>query len=83
MAFVLHNFKGKIRDYGNMESVNIANNYEEAFKEHEQESPLLMQLLMQEEILRSKIRPNRFFKGLIFALPISLFMWSIIIWVIL
>ena len=63
-----------------MESVNIAKNYEEAFEEYGQESPLLMQSVMQEEILQSKIGPNRFFKGLIIALPISLFMWGIIIW---
>jgi hypothetical protein len=57
-----------------MESVNIAKNYEEAFEEHEQESPLLMP---------SKIRSNRFFEGLIFAIPISLVIWGIIIYVLL
>lgn len=57
-----------------MESVNIAKNYKEAFEEYEQESPLLMP---------SKIRPNRFFEGLIFAIPISLVMWGIIIYVLL
>ena len=63
-----------------MESVKLANNYGEIFEEYEQESALLMQSVMQEEILRSKIRTNRFFRGLIFALPISLFIWGIIIW---
>lgn len=62
-----------------MESVNIVNNYEDAFEEYEQESFLLI----QEEILQSKIRPNRFFRGLIFSLPISLLIWGIIIWAIL
>jgi len=63
-----------------MESVRIANNYEEASEEYDQESLLFMRSLMQEEILRSKIKPNRFFKGLIRALPIILLMWGIIIW---
>ena len=63
-----------------MESVNIANNYGEVFEENKQEFPLFMQSVMQEEILRSEIRTNRFFRGLIFALPISLFMWGIIVW---
>jgi hypothetical protein len=66
-----------------MESVNIANIYEEALEEYEQESPLLMQSVMQEEILQPDIGPNRLFRGLIFALPISLLIWGIIIWVIL
>jgi hypothetical protein len=57
-----------------MESVNIAKNYEEGFEEYEQKSPLLMP---------SKIRPNRFFEGLIFAIPISLVIWGIIIFVLL
>jgi hypothetical protein len=64
-----------------MESARIANNYEKASEEeYEQESLLLMRSLMQEEILLSEIRPNRFFKGLIRALPIILLMWGIIIW---
>ena len=54
-----------------MESVNIAKNYEEVFKEHQQESPLLL--------TQSKIRSNRFFEGLIFAIPISLVMWGVVI----
>ncbi len=64
-----------------MEAVNIANNFEEAYEEHERESLLLMQPVMQEEILQPENDPLRFFKGLIFALPISLLIWGIIIWV--
>jgi hypothetical protein len=60
-----------------MKSESIANNYEEAFEEFEQESPLLM----QEEILRSENRPQRFFEGLIFALPIILLTWGIFIFI--
>ena len=62
-----------------MEYVNIGNNYEEAFEIYEQGSPLLMQSVMQAEILQTKVRPNRFFDGLIFALPFSVFMWGVII----
>lgn len=64
-----------------MEPLNIANYYEEAFEEYDQECPLSMQSVMQEEILRSEIRPNLFFQGLIFALPVILFTWGIIIFV--
>ena len=63
-----------------MESLNIADIYEEAFVDYEQEPPLMMHSVMQEEILWLKIRTNRFFKSLIFGLPISIFMWVIIIW---
>ncbi len=64
-----------------MEAVNIANNFEEAYEEYERESLLLPQSVMPEEILQSENDPLRFFKGLIFALPISLLIWGIIIWV--
>ena len=62
-----------------MERENIGNNDEEAFEIYEQGSPLLMQSVMQAEILQAKVRPNRFFDGLIFALPFSVFMWGVII----
>ena len=62
-----------------MEAVNIANNFEKAYEEYEQESLLLMQSVMQEEILQSENDPLRLCKGLIFAVPISLIMWGIII----
>jgi len=64
-----------------MEAVNIANNFEEAYEEYEQESLLWMQSVMPEEILQSENDQPRFFKGFIFAVPISLIMWGIIIWV--
>ena len=56
-----------------MEAVNnIAKNFEEAYEEYDQESPLLVQ---------SENGTNPFFRGLIFAVPISFLMWGIIIWV--
>ena len=63
-----------------MEAVNNANNFEEAHKEYEQESLLPMQSVMQEEIFQSENRPDPFFRGLIYGVPISLLMWGIIIW---
>ena len=66
-----------------MEAVNIANNFEEAYEEYERESFLLPQSVMPKEILHSEYDPLRFCKGLITALPISLLMWGIIIWILL
>ncbi len=64
-----------------MEAVNIANNFQEAYEEHERESLLLMPPVMQEEILQSEEEPLGLCMGLRFAVPISLLMWGIIIWV--
>lgn len=58
----------------------MAKNDEKAFEEFERQSPLLMPSMMQEEILRLEIRPNCLFRSMIFALPLSFFMWGIIIW---
>ncbi len=66
-----------------MEAVNNANNFKEAHEEYEQESPLLMRPVMEQEIFQSENGPDPFFKGLIFGVPISLLMWGIIIWAIL
>jgi hypothetical protein len=64
-----------------MESARIANNYEKASEEeYEQESLLLIQSEMQEEIFQSENGPVPFYRGWIFAVPISLLMWGIIIW---
>jgi hypothetical protein len=62
-----------------MESESIANKYEEVLEEYGQESPLLMQSVMQEDILRSEIRPKQFLKGLTLALPMVLFPGGIFI----
>ncbi len=64
-----------------MEAVNIANNFEEAYEEYERESLLLPQSVMPEEILQSEEEPLGLCMGLRFAVPISLLMWGIIIWV--
>ncbi len=64
-----------------MEAVNIANNFQEAYEEHERESPLLMRSVMIEKILQSEEEPLGLCMGLRFAVPISLLMWGIIIWV--
>ena len=64
-----------------MEAVNIANNFEEAYEEYERESPLLMRSVMLEKILQSEEEPLGLCMGLRLAVPISLLMWGIIIWV--
>ena len=64
-----------------MDSVNIAKNFEEVCEEYDQESLLSTQSALQKEILKSENESDGFFKGLFFALPISLLMWCIIIWV--
>lgn len=69
--------KRKSKDLINMESLNIANNYEEAFEAYDQEFPILMQSVRQEEPLGSEIMPNRFLRGLLNALLVSLFIWGI------
>lgn len=58
-----------------MEAVNIADNFEEVCEEYEQKSLLLI----KEGILESENGSNRFFKGLIFAVPISLIMWGAVV----
>ena len=70
-----------------MEAVkNITSNFEEPYEgpymEREQESLLLVGSTVQEAIFQPENGPNLFFKGLISAVLISLFMWAIIIWVI-
>ena len=65
-----------------MEAVNIANNFEEAYdEENERESPLLLRSVMLEKILQSEEEPLGLCMGLRVAVPISLLMWGIIIWV--
>lgn len=64
-----------------MEAVSIANNYEETYVENERESPLLPPSVIPEEIFQSENDPLRFCRGLVFALPISLLLWGLIIWV--
>ncbi|MEJ2725094.1 MAG: hypothetical protein P8175_10710 [Deltaproteobacteria bacterium] len=64
-----------------MEAVNIADNFEEAYEEYEQQSLLSVQSVIPEEILPQEDGPNRFFKGLFFALPISVLLWGIAIWI--
>lgn len=66
-----------------MESVKSAIIFEEAREEYEQESLLSLRSAMHKEILQSENWPAPLFRGLIFALPVSLLMWGIIIWVIL
>jgi hypothetical protein len=66
-----------------MEAVNIVNNFEEDHEECVRESPVLLQSVMLDKILQSENGPDPFFKGLIFAVPISLLMWGFIIWAVL
>jgi hypothetical protein len=63
-----------------MEAVNIVNNFEEVYEDYEQESRLLPQSAIPEEILQSDSDPLRFCKGLFFALPIGLLMWGLLMW---
>ena len=63
-----------------MEAVKIVNNFEEVYEDYEQESAFLPRSAIPEEILKSDNDPLRFCKGLVFALPIGLLMWCIIIW---
>lgn len=63
-----------------MEAVNLVNNFEEIYEDYEQESPLLTQSAIPKEILQSDNDPLRFCKGLVFALPIGLLIWGIILW---
>jgi hypothetical protein len=64
-----------------MESVKTANILKETCEENEQESPISMQSGSYREILQSEDCPVPVFRGLIFALPISLLMWGTIIWI--
>jgi len=64
-----------------MDSVNITKNFEEVCEEYDQVSILSNPSDMQKEILQSENESDGFFKGLFFAIPISLFMWALIIWV--
>ena len=64
-----------------MEAINIAYNLNEAYEEYGQDSSLIMEPVTQEEILQPEEEPLGLFKGLIFALPISLLMWGFLIWV--
>jgi hypothetical protein len=64
-----------------MEAVNIVNDFEEVYEEYERKSPIPMHSVMLEKNLQSEEEPLGLCMGLRFALPISLLIWSIIIWV--
>jgi hypothetical protein len=64
-----------------MEAVNIANTFEEAYEEYERESPPLLQSVMLEKRRQSEEDPLGLCMGLKFALPVSLLIWGMIIWV--
>lgn len=63
-----------------MEAAIIANNYEEAYDQYGQETQLSIQSIRREEILRTEEEPLGLCKGLRFAIPISLLLWGVILW---
>jgi len=64
-----------------MEALNIANNFEEVYEECEREPVLPLRSVRLDNILQSEDEPLGLFMGLRFAVPISLLMWGIILWV--
>jgi len=64
-----------------MEALDIANNFEETYEDYEREPLLLLPSVTQKEILQSEGEQLGLFMGLRFAVPISLLMWGILIWV--
>ena len=64
-----------------MEALNIVNDFEEVCEEYERKSPILLHSVMPEKILQSEDESLGLCMGLRFAVPISLLLWGVIIWV--
>ena len=63
-----------------MEAAIIANIYEKPYEEYGQETQISTLSMKEEKILQPEEEPLGLCRGLIYAIPISLLIWGVIIW---